>query len=259
METITPLPANLSLWRKTLDWQPNDQQLHLFQQLYASIVVANQRLNLTRITHPIDFWEKHLWDSLSGIAPWLKRQVEHDQGKNSGNEGLQVIDIGTGGGFPGIPVAIACPTWSITLLDSTQKKMHFLETLSHTLGLTHTTMLTERAEAVGHQPVHREAYDLALIRAVGSPVTCAEYALPLLKVGGQAILYRGQWSGAEATALKAAATKLGGTLGQVHPWQTPLTQGQRHCVVLHKHHRTSDQFPRAIGIPAKMPLITLED
>ncbi|MEO0534451.1 MAG: 16S rRNA (guanine(527)-N(7))-methyltransferase RsmG [Cyanobacteria bacterium P01_A01_bin.123] len=258
MEASTQLPGNRSLWQTTLGWQPNDQQLSLFQQLYDGILAANQTLNLTRITHPTDFWEKHLWDSLSGIAPWLGQPVNLPLDLNNRASGLAVIDIGTGGGFPGIPVAIACPNWSVTLLDSTQKKMRFLQTLGQTLGLTHIAVVTERAEAVGHQPIHREAYDLALIRAVGPAATCAEYALPLLKPGGQAVLYRGQWSATETAALNLAVSQLGGELAQIYPWCTPITAGQRHCVVLNKTHRTLDKFPRAVGIPAKFPLTAME-
>lgn len=249
----TPLPIHLDVWQATLQWQPNSQQQALFQQLYEAMVQGNQQFNLTRITEPEAFWEKHLWDSLYGIAPWL-----------SASPGAlpevaltpiqQVIDIGSGGGFPGLPVAIAQPNWHLTCLDSTRKKMAFLDTLSQTLGLTQVQTVTDRAETLGHHRHHREAYDLALIRAVGAAPVCAEYALPLLKVNGVAILYRGQWTEAEAHDLAQALPSLGGGEVWVAAATTPLSQSTRHCIYICKRNPTAAAFPRAAGIPAKQPL-----
>ena len=106
------LPQMNSVWQQTLNWQPNASQEQLFQQVYQEILEGNKIQNLTRITDPEDFWEKHLWDSLSGIVG-LEAELQQKQ---------EIIDIGTGAGFPGIPLAIAFPNWKITLLDSTRKK-----------------------------------------------------------------------------------------------------------------------------------------
>ncbi|MEL6581253.1 MAG: RsmG family class I SAM-dependent methyltransferase, partial [Cyanobacteria bacterium J06621_12] len=105
------LPSMNQVWSQTLDWQPNDTQEQLFQQVYQEVLAGNRLQNLTRITDPGDFWEKHLWDSLSGIVG-IEDILSHK---------LQIIDVGTGAGFPGIPLAIAFPHWNITLLDSTRK------------------------------------------------------------------------------------------------------------------------------------------
>lgn len=218
------LPSHLDLWQQTLQWQPSPSQQEQFQQLYAAIVAGNQQLNLTRITEPADFWEKHLWDSLTGITPWLSA-TEPEQP-------LQVLDIGTGAGFPGLPVAIACPSWHLTLLDSTRKKISFLETCISTLGLRQVTPVWGRAEAMTPRWVNR--FDLILIRAVAAATVCAGYALPLLKPGGQAVLYRGQWSEEEEQSLKALLKKSKGRLVTVQSWLTPLGQSQRHCVVVEK-------------------------
>jgi 16S rRNA (guanine527-N7)-methyltransferase len=247
MAQTDTLPSYTEHWRATLHWQPSDTQQQQFQQLYAAVLEANQHTNLTRITSPEDFWEKHLWDSLQGVAAYLTTSLPSDLS-------LQVIDIGTGGGFPGLPVAITFPQWSVTLMDATRKKIAVLETVGQALKLSNVSYLPERAEHVGHQPVHRETYDLALLRAVGPVNTCAEYALPLLKLSGQAILYRGQWSTAEETSLTAILPRLGGQLQEVQPLTTPLTQSIRHNVILTKVSRTADKFPRLPGIPAKSPL-----
>lgn len=106
-------------WQETLQWQPTPQQQEQFQRFYGALLAANQGMNLTRITAVPDFWEKHLWDSLRGILPWLQPTGETLWGAKI----QQVIDIGSGGGFPGVPVAIARPDWSVTLLEATQKKV----------------------------------------------------------------------------------------------------------------------------------------
>ncbi len=238
------LPHYGDRWQTTLGWQPNDGQQQQFQQVHAQVLAANRQFNLTRITDPDDVWEKHFWDSLSAIAPWLTTE----------SKSLRVIDIGTGAGFPGIPVAIACPHWHVTLLDSTRKKLVFLDSLIESLSLNATT-LTGRAEAIGHHLAHREYYDLALVRAVGSAIACAEYALPLVKLGGYAILYRGQWTDSEAQQLAQSTPFLGGAIDSVQSFHTPLSQSIRHCVILKKIADTDPELPRHIGIPAKIPLI----
>lgn len=271
-QAVGNLPAHLDLWQQTLGWQPDADQLSLFQQFYAQIVDGNQRFNLTRITTPEDFWEKHLWDSLSGIAPWLADPTEVEA-LEDGEEAatgdrdedalrpIRMIDIGSGGGVPGIPVAIALTpifqklgqTVDLTLLDATRKKVQFLEETCRLLSLP-ATCIAERAEALGQQPAHRAQYDLALVRAVGPVSTCAEYALPLLKEGGQAVLYRGQWSTEETEALLPVIDLLGGEITDLQTQQTPLTQGARNCIFIYKDAPTPDDFPRAIGVPGKKPL-----
>ncbi len=241
---LPALPSMAEQWQATLGWQPTAAQQDLFQRLYATIVVTNQSLNLTRITEPTEFWEKHLWDSLRGIQAWLPADPES----------LDVVDIGTGAGFPGLPIAIIKPHWKCTLVDSTRKKVKFVQETAEALGLTGVTGLSDRAEQLGHSKYYREAYDLATIRAVAGLSVCAEYVLPLVRVGGTAILYRGQWSEAEAAACEVAVAQLGGRLDRVEMFATPLSQSMRACVYLKKVAATSQEFPRAIGIPTQMPL-----
>ncbi len=246
------LPDLAKSWQATLQWQPTPDQQALFQQLFQEILMGNQQMNLTRITEPTEFWEKHLWDALSGFAPWLS--LESPPNWLPSQPSLQAIDIGTGAGIPGLPAAIALPDWHVTLLDSTQKKVRFLHELAQTMSLKQVKAIADRAEFLAHQPSHREQYDVAMLRAVGPAATCAEYSLPLLKLGGVAILYRGQWSSEDSQQLDRVSAQLGGQLVDVRSWQTPITQGVRHCLYLQKQRITPEDFPRAAGIPAKTPL-----
>ncbi|MDX2217379.1 MAG: 16S rRNA (guanine(527)-N(7))-methyltransferase RsmG [Oculatellaceae cyanobacterium bins.114] len=253
------LPQANEIWQTTVHWQPTETQQTQFQTLYELILSGNRQLNLTRITEPNEFWEKHVWDSLRGIASWQTAPETLTSGQTFPSlpisASAQVIDIGTGGGFPGIPVAIAQPDWHITLLDSTRKKMAFLDTVITALGLPNVATMSDRAESLGQHSQHRAHYDLALVRAVAEAAVCAEYALPLLKLGGFAVLYRGQWADSDTQALKSAVAQLGGAIAQVVTFTTPLSQGIRHCIYLQKMARTPGRFPRAIGIPVKQPLV----
>ena len=231
------------MWQETIDWCPTAQQQSQLQSLYSEVVSANQQLNLTRITAPEEFWEKHLWDSLRGVGELINHPLE-----------LKVIDLGTGAGFPGLPLAIARTDWQMTLVDSTAKKVGFIEYIAPELGLTNTHPLVSRIEALGQERQHRHQYDLALIRAVSSANICAEYTLPLVKVGGTAILYRGNWTEEEAASLELVVAKLGGEIGKIDRFTTPISDSIRHCIWLHKITDTHPYYPRAVGIPTLKPL-----
>lgn len=240
------------IWQQTLNWQPNSEQLACYQRLYQEILKGNEQLNLTRITDPQEFWEKHLWDSLRAIKDWL--DTAQNATAASSIQSFQVVDVGTGAGFPGVPIAIVRPDWQVTLVDSTRKKIAFLEALSSTLKLPNVKPLVSRAEQLGQMMQHRESYDLALIRAVATASVCAEYVLPLLKLGGTAILYRGQWLDEETEALQSAAKRLGGEVAHIESFVTPFSQGVRNCIYLKKIRSTPREFPRAVGIPTQKPL-----
>lgn len=256
-EIKTLLPEMASLWHETLSWQPNATQQQLFQQLYELILSGNRQMNLTRITDPVEFWEKHLWDSLRGIAPLLKGVGSGEGEEERVNPDalcLRAIDIGTGAGFPGLPAAIALPNCTVTLLDSTRKKIAFLNTLVTQLQLENAIAAIGRAEEMGRHPLHRENYDIAMLRAVAPASVCAEYALPFLKTGGLAVLYRGHWTDEETKALLPAVEKLGGAIESVEHFTTPISDSVRHCLYLRKVSNTPAAFPRSTGVPTQQPL-----
>ena len=217
------LPEMVEVWQETLNWQPEQKQQQIFERLYEEILLANRQFNLTRITQAEEFWEKHLWDGLRGVVSLLRSPTPES-----------IIDIGTGAGFPGLPVAIAIPSSSVTLLDSTRKKIHFLDQLIPQLGLENVKTLIGRAEVVGKQIPDHQSYDMALIRAVSSAGVCAEYALPFLKSGGLAILYRGHWTDQESESLKPVLEQLGAEIESIEKFTTPLSGSVRHCLYLRK-------------------------
>jgi 16S rRNA (guanine527-N7)-methyltransferase len=245
--SIANLPKMAEIWQKTLNWQPTNLQENQFQQLYQLIIAGNRQINLTRITEPEEFWEKHLWDSLRGIAPKQIFIPGIDKGK-------RIIDIGTGAGFPGLPIALIFPNSQVTLLDSTGKKINFIETVLSALALNNAKTLLGRAEEIGQQYEHRQNYDVAVIRAVGNVSVCAEYSLPLVRKGGLAIIYRGTWSEAENESLETAVEQLGGVVELIEEFSTPLSNSMRHCLYLRKVTNTPISFPRGVGIPSQKPI-----
>jgi 16S rRNA (guanine527-N7)-methyltransferase len=211
-----------ALWSQTLNWQPTSSQERLYEHLYNLVLEGNQTQNLTRITDPQDFWEKHLWDSLRGVQ--LAWELSD----------LQVIDIGTGAGFPGLPISIAQPSWHISLLDSKIKKTNFIKNTVEALDLARVSVLTGRAEEINQSDRHYQKYDLVLLRAVGNVSLCAQYVMPFLKTGGQAILYRGQWTETEQLELDKICDRLEAKLTHLESFTTPLTNSQRHCLHITK-------------------------
>ena len=147
-------------------------------------------------------------------------------------EDIQVIDIGTGAGFPGLPIAIAKPSWKITLIDSKQKKVAFVEETIQSLQLTNSIAQSGRVEDLNKTPQYRRKYDLALVRAVGKPDICASYCLPFLKSTGTGILYRGQWLPEESEQLDIFCEREGLKIVEQDRFQTPITAGVRHSVYL---------------------------
>lgn len=232
-------------WPPEWRWQASPGQIQQFAALYNTLLRVNQTLNLTRITAPEDFWEKHLWDSLAGIFshPQLPSLFQ-----------ARVIDVGTGAGFPAFPLAITWPQWQVTALDSTRKKIQFVQNCALELGLENVVPWVGRAETMAQEQKHRQSYDLAVIRAVAESRVCAEYILPLLKLDGWGVLYRGQPGNEDLNTLERVVNQLGGEITEIVTRQTPLSQGDRHFIYLRKIAPTAPLYPRAIGIPRQNPL-----
>jgi 16S rRNA (guanine527-N7)-methyltransferase len=237
---IEQLPWMPQVWSQTTGWQPDGEQQETFQQLYAQICQVNRQVNLTRITESEEFWEKHIWDSVRGILPYFQTSDRQDWASAE----IWAIDIGTGGGFPGIPAAILFPQWQVTLLDSVGKKIACLRTIAGSLGLKNVVPCCDRAEKLGQQETYREQYHIALLRAVAHSAVCAEYALPLLQVGGVAVLYRGGWDEEQAQQLQVAVAELGGEIASIEQQPTPISKSDRHYIYIRKIAPTPAKFPR---------------
>jgi 16S rRNA (guanine527-N7)-methyltransferase len=218
-------------------------QLNCFDQYRRELTAWNQRVNLTRIIEPQEIVVKHFLDSLSIYL------VLPDLSPN-----FSVVDVGSGAGFPGLPLKIVLPELRLMLLESTGKKTAFLHHIVESLNLTGVTILTARAEEAGRQRAHREQYDVAVARAVAALPTLAEYTLPLVKVGGRVIVQKGQHPAEEVKAAANAVGILGGRLERVLPVAVPGLAAERHLVVIHKHKPTPKQYPRRSGLPAQKPI-----
>jgi 16S rRNA (guanine527-N7)-methyltransferase len=220
-----------------------ETQLNAFEQYSQELIAWNQRVNLTRIVEPEEIAVKHFLDSLSVC-----------QALPALSFGFSVIDVGSGAGFPGLPLKIALPDIQLTLLESTGKKTAFLQHMVDTLNLTDVTVLTARAEEAGQQPTHREQYDVAVARAVSTLPILAEYTLPLVKVGGLVIVQKGQPATEEIKTATKALEVLGGKIRQILPVTVPGLNAERHLLVIDKHKPTAKQYPRRPGLPAKRPI-----
>lgn len=237
------MPSQLLEGARQLGFLLTDAQLHAFEVYQRELLEWNQRFNLTRIVDPAEIAAKHFLDSLS-VAGALRHLPAT----------AALIDVGSGPGFPGLPLKIVQPGWRVTLLESTGKKARFLEHLVNVLKLPGVTVLVARAEEAGQNPAHRARYDVAVARAVASLPVLAEYLLPLVKVGGLAVAQKGQSPAAEIVAAANALGMLGGRVAQVVPVSVPFLAGERHLVVINKKRATPPQYPRRPGLPAQKPL-----
>ena len=234
---------------RTLGLRLTEKQVAAFQRYYEELVAWNQRFNLTAITEYEQVQIRHFLDSLSILLAEPLRLT-------LGRPESRAIDVGTGAGFPGIPLKLVSPRLQLTLLEATGKKVGFLQHMIELLGLQQVTALHGRAEELGHEPAHRESYDLALARAVAEMATVAEYTLPFCRVGGWVIAQKGEAGGAEAWAANRAIQLLGGELSRVLPVELPGLPEDRSLVILQKVAPTPPTYPRRAGTPAKRPLGT---
>lgn len=223
-----------------------DRHLTAFATCYDTLVEWNRRFNLTAITD----WEgvliRHFLDSLSCL-----KAIPHSEL----SAGAQVIDVGTGAGYPGIPLKIVCPGMRLTLLESTRKKVTYLEHLISELGLKDVQVIHDRAEQLGQDPTYRERYDWALARAVAKMPTLVEYLLPLARVGGAMLAQKGQDAPAEVQEASQAISALGGEVRQLVPVELRGLAETRYLVVVDKVASTPEQYPRRPGMPDKRPLM----
>lgn len=213
--------------------------------LYLALLLeTNKTHNLTAITDPAEAWTKHIFDSLT-LVPLLSDLPTRDSAPGTPHS---IIDIGSGGGVPGIPLAIVLPDLRFTLLEATGKKTEFLQHTAAELALPNITVINGRAERLGQDPAHRERYDAATARALGHLAIVAELAAPLVRPGGLILAVKGAKADQELTE---SATALG-LLGARHSGTLPTPTGR--IVALEKTTRTPRTYPRRDGEPKRKPL-----
>ena len=231
----------------------SDRQYEQFIRYYEMLVEWNNVMNLTAITEYDEVIVKHFADSLSLVKAVDKEMLIRGSLKE-GDDRLTIIDIGTGAGFPGIPLKIAFPELKITLLDSLNKRIAFLNAVIEELGLKDIESLHGRAEDYAKKGQLRESFDYCVSRAVANLSTLSEYCLPYVKVGGSFIAYKSEKTQEEVQAAKNALDKLGGRLVSCEEFNLPGTDLYRTMVNIKKEKATPGKYPRKAGTPSKEPL-----
>lgn len=227
-----------------------EQQIAQFETYFHELVAWNQKFNLTSITEYEEVQTKHFLDSLAAL-PLIAEEL---QASLPFLKPLRLIDVGTGAGFPGVPLKIAVPALRLTLLDGTNKKIQFLHHLAKTLELGKVDIVQGRAEELGRQPAYRDQYDLVLGRAVAPLNTLVEYLLPLVSQGGLAVVYKGGSAAEEFMQARKAIDLLGGEVVRFAPVEVPFLDQKRFILLVKKTKRTPNLYPRSQGLARKKPL-----
>ena len=223
-----------------IDLNLTDEQIRNFYVFMNLLIEKNKVMNLTGITEPKEVILKHFIDSLTAL--------KYMNGNNT------VIDVGTGAGFPGLPLKIAEGSLEITLLDSLNKRINFLNEVIENTGLDNIKTIHGRAEDFGRNTECREMYDVAISRAVAPLNILLEYMLPFVKVGGKCICMKGNNCDDEIENAKNAIKKLGGEIEKIDKFSLPNSDNNRTILIIKKVKKTDKQYPRNAGIPTKKPL-----
>lgn len=219
----------------------DDEKLHKLFQYKALLMEWNQKMNLTAIEDEKDIIVKHFIDSFS-ILPYLKQP------------GTRLIDVGTGAGFPGLPVKVMIDTLEVVLLDSLAKRVGFLDTVINELALDRIKAVHGRAEDFGVQPGYREKFDVSTARAVAALPVLLEYCLPFVKTGGIFLAMKGS-STEEVDSSRKALEILGGKIEEIREMTLPFSDIKRNLILVKKYRQTPTKYPRKAGKPLKEPLI----
>ncbi|MBR4890989.1 MAG: 16S rRNA (guanine(527)-N(7))-methyltransferase RsmG [Clostridia bacterium] len=235
------IQTTLSKCTQSMGVSLSDEMLNQFKTYSDMLVSWNEKMNLTAITEPFDIASKHFVDSLAGLK-FIK-------------DAKNLIDVGTGAGFPGIPLKIACPTLSLTLLDSLAKRLKFLDAVVDELNLENVKTIHSRAEdGAKYGEALRESFDISVSRAVSRLNVLSEYCLPYVKVGGVFLAYKGSDVTEEANESLNAVKLLGGEISDIYTYPIPLTDITHSIVVIQKIKETPDKYPRLQGKISKQPL-----
>ncbi len=227
-----------------LDIQLSDEQLEQFQIYYDMLIEKNKVMNLTAITQLDEVITKHFLDSIALASVY--QNIKEDE--------LKIIDLGTGAGFPGIPLKIAFPQLKITLMDSLNKRIVFLQSVIEKLQLSGIEAIHGRAEEMAKKKEFREKYDLCVSRAVSNLSTLSEYCLPFVRIDGKFISYKASEIDEELESSRKAIKLLGGKLSTVNKITLPESDIQRSFVIIDKIEKTSKTYPRKPGTAAKEPI-----
>lgn len=228
--------------QETLGLELTAAQLAQFEQLTGTLLDWNARVNLTGIAEPFEIALKHYLDSLTALKLLLPAERK------------RLLDVGTGAGFPGLPLAIALPQLRVTLLDSTAKKLRFIEEARRALGLDNIRIVHARAEDAGRDDAHRGAYDFVIARAVSRLPALVECTLPMTKRGGMVIAMKGAAAHEETRAAAKAIATLGGELAGIDEVRLPGLENPRFLVRLRKIGKTPRRYPRQAGAPSRDPI-----
>ncbi|KAL4584978.1 hypothetical protein LXL04_009591 [Taraxacum kok-saghyz] len=221
-------------------------------QLYVdALLVWNQKINLTAVREASDVMDRHIEDSLAIIPPIQSSYISHCE---PSIENLKLVDVGSGAGLPGLILAIACPGWQVTLLESLNKRCIFLEYAVGLIGLSNVKVVRGRAEDVGQNQEFREVFDVTVARAVAEMRILAEYCLPLVRVGGLFVAAKGHAPEEEVERAKRAISLMGASLLKTCYVDSHSPHGQRTAIICSKNGPTPKKYPREPGTPAKSPL-----
>lgn len=220
----------------------SSHQFSLLERYFHELDAWNEKYSLTAIREPEKVRVKHFLDSFSCYRVMAGKPIRN------------LIDIGTGAGFPGIPLKILLPETEIILVDSVQKKVEFCEHIIEVLNLDGIRVVRERAERLAQDPTYRESFDWAVARAVAHMNELAEYLLPFVRLDGFMLAMKGDSGPAEAHAAEEVLELLGGNLTTLHRLTLPGVTEERYLVVVKKQASTPERFPRRVGVPGKRPL-----
>ena len=216
------------------------EQMEQFYKYMNLLIEWNEKMNLTAIIEPSEIILKHFIDSIT-----ILKDIK---------DGSTVVDVGTGAGFPGIPLSIMNPTLKITLVDSLNKRLIFLQEVIKELNLKNVELIHARAEEFGRNKKYREKFDIATSTAVANLATLSEYLLPLVKINGQAISMKAGNASQEIEEAQKAIKTLGGHINRIDEFYLPQTDIARTIIIIDKIKETPNQYPRKAGTPSKEPI-----